>query len=55
MGTKKILFFACLWLVTIGNAQVIRGYDYCKDTLMEHLDTQRIKKGIRKRVVLQKV
>ena len=30
-------------------ADYYKGYDYCKDTLMEHLDTQRIKKKIRKR------
>ena len=42
MGTKKILFFACLWLVTIGNARVIRGYDYCHDTLAEKINIRKV-------------
>ena len=42
MRTKKILFFACLWLVTIGNAQVIRGYDYCHDTLAEKINIRKV-------------
>ena len=42
MGTKKILFFACLWLVTIGNAQVIRGYDYCHDTLAQRINIRKV-------------
>ena len=42
MKTKKILFFACLWLVTIGNAQVIWGYDYCHDTLAEKINIRKV-------------
>ena len=47
MGTKKILFFACLWLVTIGNAQVIRGYDYCHDTLAQRINIRKVARYVK--------
>ncbi|WP_314153631.1 hypothetical protein [Capnocytophaga granulosa] len=47
MGTKKILFFVCLWLVTIGNAQVIRGYDYCHDTLAEKINIRKVARYVK--------
>ena len=47
MGTKKILFFACLWLVTIGNAQVIRGYDYCHDTLAHRINIRKVARYVK--------
>ena len=46
----KRLLILCLLFPVISHSQtIIKGYDYCKDTLMEHLDAQRIKKKIRKR------
>ena len=47
MGTKKILFFVCLWLVTIGNAQVIRGYDYCHDTLAQRINIRKVARYVK--------
>ena len=47
MGTKKILFFACLWLVTIGNAQVIWGYDYCHDTLAQRINIRKVARYVK--------
>ena len=47
MKTKKILFFACLWLVTIGNAQVIRGYDYCHDTLAQRINIRKVARYVK--------
>ena len=47
MRTKKILFFACLWLVTIGNAQVIRGYDYCHDTLAQRINIRKVARYVK--------
>ena len=42
MKTKKILFFVCLWVIAIGNAQVIRGYDYCHDTLAQRINIRKV-------------
>jgi len=52
MGTKKILFFACLWVIAIGNAQVIRGYDYCHDTLAEKINIRKVARYVK---ILEKV
>ena len=47
MGTKKILFFACLWVIAIGNAQVIRGYDYCHDTLAQRINIRKVARYVK--------
>ena len=47
MKTKKILFFACLWVIAIGNAQVIRGYDYCHDTLAEKINIRKVARYVK--------
>ena len=46
---KQLLILCLLFPVISYSQTIIKGYDYCKDTIMEHLDTQRIKKKIRKR------
>ena len=47
MGTKKILFFACLWVIAIGNTQVIRGYDYCHDTLAQRINIRKVARYVK--------
>ena len=47
MRTKKILFFACLWVIAIGNAQVIRGYDYCHDTLVQRINIRKVARYVK--------